>query len=52
MKIRTPHKPHRSHVEESMDPEPGLLPVDPDRGLVPPVIPADPEHERVVDPEA
>jgi hypothetical protein len=29
-----------------------MLPVEPDQGPVPPGIPADPEHDRVVDPEA
>jgi hypothetical protein len=40
------HKPHRPHGEQPEDPEPGMLPVDPDNGLAPPVVPADPEHER------
>ena len=47
-----PHKSHRTHSEEAADPEPGMLPVDPDQGPVPPIIPADPEHDRLVDPEA
>ena len=46
-----PPKPQRSHTEKDDDTEPGFLPVDPDQGPVPPVIPADPEHDRVVDPE-
>jgi len=46
------HKPHPSHDVGADDPEPGMLPVEPDEGPVPPVIPADPEHGRVVDPEA
>jgi hypothetical protein len=46
------HKPHRTHANEPDDPEPGSLPVDPDQGPVPPIIPGDPEHDRVVDPEA
>lgn len=52
MPIHTPRKPHRHHGEESDDPEPGALPVDPDQGPVPPIVPDDPEHDRVVDPEA
>jgi hypothetical protein len=44
-----PHEPHRTRGD---DDEPGMLPVDPDQGPVPPVIPADAEHERTVDPEA
>ena len=49
---RTPRKPHRSHIEEPDDSEPVPLPVDPDQGPVPPIIPEDPEHDRIVDPEA
>ena len=52
MTIHAPHKPHRSHTEDTDDPEPGLLPVEPDQGPVPDGIPADPEHDRTVDPEA
>ena len=52
MPLHTPRKTQRSHVEHSEDEEPGLLPVDPDQGPVPPMIPGDPEHDRVVDPEA
>lgn len=51
-KPHKPHTPHPSHDVEADDPEPGMLPVDPDQGPVPPVIPLDPEHERIVDPEA
>ena len=32
--------------------EPGLLPVEPDEGPMPTGIPSDPEHDRIVDPEA
>lgn len=32
--------------------EPGAPPVEPDEGLVPPFIPEDPEHDRLVDPAA
>jgi len=52
MATQHPHKPHPSHDVAADDPEPGMLPVDPDQGPVPPVIPADPEHDRVIDPQA
>lgn len=45
MKIRAPHKRHRSHTDDADEPEPG-------QGPVPDGIPADPEHDRTVDPEA
>lgn len=52
MNAHTPHKPHRTPAEEAEDDlEPGMLPVEPDSGIVPPAIPVDPEHDRVVDPE-
>jgi hypothetical protein len=52
MPSHKPRKLHRTHAEEPIEPEPGSLPVDPDEGPVPPIIPGDPEHDRVVDPEA
>ena len=52
MKIPAPHKPHRINIDDLDEPEPGLLPVEPDEGPVPPLIPDDPEHDRVIDPEA
>ncbi|HKW83230.1 MAG TPA: hypothetical protein VJN68_05690 [Burkholderiaceae bacterium] len=54
MNIHPTHKHHRPNVSdpEEDDPEPGQLPVEPDQGPVAPFIPDDPEHERVVDPEA
>ncbi len=52
MMSHAPHKPHHRDAEEGDDPEPGSMPVDPDQGPVPPVIPGDPEHDLVVDPEA
>jgi hypothetical protein len=53
MATHTPHKTHRTHGEDAeIDPEPGILPVEPDEGMVQPAIPADPEHDRLVDPEA
>lgn len=48
----TPRNLDRLPLEELDDMEPGLAPVDPDEGLVPPMIPEDPEHDRVVDPES
>jgi hypothetical protein len=53
MATHTPHKPHRTLSEEAEDdPEPGMLPVEPDSGPIAPAIPADPEHDRTQDPEA
>jgi hypothetical protein len=53
MATRTPHKHHRTNAELAEDdPEPGMLPVEPDQGPVPPAIPENPENDRVVDPEA
>jgi hypothetical protein len=52
MKSHTPHKPHRIPASEGDDAEPGMLPVEPDKGTLQPAVPADPEHDRVVDPEA
>lgn len=53
MATHTPHKTHRTHGEDAeIDPEPGMLPVEPDEGMVQPAIPTDPEHDRLVDPEA
>lgn len=42
-----PRHPNEDDPDEF---EPGPLPVEPDEGPVPAVIPEDPEHERVVDP--
>ena len=52
MTTHMPHKSNGPHDVDADDPEPGMLPVDPDQGPVPPIIPADPEHDRVIDPEA
>lgn len=53
MATHTPHKTHRTQGEEAEDdPEPGMLPVEPDSGVVAPAVPADPEHDRGGDPEA
>jgi hypothetical protein len=45
------HKPHHPGKNDADEFEPGSLPVEPDEGPVPALIPADPEHERMVDPE-
>ena len=51
--MNTPHKPHRIDVDDlDMDDEPGQMPIEPDNGLIPPLIPEDSEHDRMVDPEA
>lgn len=46
-----PRKPHSTPVQEPDDSDPGLPPVAPEDGLVPPAIPDDPEHDRMIDPE-
>jgi len=51
MALHRHHKPHDKDLDDD-ELEPGQLPVEPDQGPVAPVIPEDPEHERVVDPEA
>ncbi len=51
----SPHKPQRIDVDDIDDVDdevPGQMPIEPDHGLVPPLIPDDPEHDRMVDPEA
>ncbi len=52
MNVHAPRKPHHRNDEQPGDTDPALLPVDPDQGPVPPVIPNDPEHDPFVDPEA
>lgn len=47
-RIARSHRPNHDVPEEREPPE---LPVEPDEGLIPPVIPDDPEHERLIDPE-
>ena len=49
--MSTPHKRHGDPIETPDDGAPDRLPVEPDEGLVPPVIPEDEEHDRMVDPE-
>jgi hypothetical protein len=51
MATRKHRKPHETDIGDD-DPESGQLPIEPDEGPVAPVIPEDPEHDRVVDPEA
>lgn len=51
MKHHTPHKPHSIPVHDLEDAEPGLPPIEPDEGLVLPLIPSDPEYDRVLEPE-
>ena len=45
-------KPHHSNHDVPEEFEPGAPPVGPDEGPVLPLVPDDPEHERVVDPAA
>jgi hypothetical protein len=52
MATHAPHRPHRPHGEDADETEPGMLPVEPDTGPVPPGMPVDPEHEPAADPEA
>ena len=47
----TPHRPHHTPPHTPDEEQPGMLPVEPDQGLVPPAIPDDPEHDRAGDPE-
>jgi hypothetical protein len=46
------HKPHHPNKDVPGEFEPDALPVEPDVGPVPALIPDDPEHERVIDPDA
>ncbi len=46
------HKPYQPVQDVPDEFEPVDLPVAPDKGPVPAGIPEDPEHDRVVDPEA
>lgn len=45
------HKPYQPVQDVPDELEPGALPVGPDEGPVPALIPDDPEHDRMVDPE-
>jgi hypothetical protein len=44
--------PHRPNLDVPEEREPPELPVEPDEGLIPPLIPEDPEHDRLIDPAA
>jgi hypothetical protein len=46
-----PHKPHHTRSEDD-DPQPGALPVEPDKGSTPPDPPEDGDHDRERSPEA
>lgn len=46
------HRPYQPTPDVPDEIEPGALPVQPDQGPVPALIPDDPEHDRVIDPEA
>jgi hypothetical protein len=43
------HRPRHPSDDEPEDFEPGSLPVEPDEGPIPDLIPDDPERERVID---
>jgi len=47
---KTHASPHRHPGKDDPDDEPDSLPVEPDEGPVPAVIPQDPEQQRVVQP--
>jgi hypothetical protein len=47
--LAKPHHPDHDVPEEREQPE---LPVEPDEGPIPAVIPDDPEHKRLIDPAA
>lgn len=52
MSRATLHKPSHPNTDVPEEFEPGALPVEPDEGPVPYLVPDDPEHERLVDPAA
>lgn len=53
MSATKPRHPRPNQVIDAEDQsDPAMLPVEPDEGMVPPAIPDDPEHDRMVDPEA
>lgn len=45
------HKPHLPAEDAPDESEPISLPVEPDKGPIPAVIPDDPQQERLVSPE-
>jgi hypothetical protein len=51
MTLAHAHKPHLPDNDVPDKFEPGSPPVEPDEGPVPPAIPDDPEHERIVNPD-
>ncbi len=51
MSTHAPRKPNWPNHDVPDELEPGALPVEPDQGQVPAQIPADPEHDRLLDPE-
>lgn len=51
MPIATPRQPHHPGHRGPDEVTPSSLPVEPDQGPVPALIPDDPEQERMVDPE-
>lgn len=46
------NKHHHPNTDVPAEFDPGTLPVEPDEGPIPAQIPVDPEHDRVIDPEA
>ncbi len=51
MKKHAPYYLHSVPVQEPEEPDDEApLPVDPDEGLIPAMIPDDPEYDRVVEP--
>ena len=51
MTHRLPHRVHSIPIQAPDEADDGGFPVEPDEGLVPPVIPDDPEYDRMVEPE-
>lgn len=45
------HKAHRRPIDDPEEPDGAPMPVEPDEGPIPAMIPDDPEHDRVIDPE-
>ncbi len=41
MATHVPHKPHHPGNDQPGEPDPGLHPVEPDQGPIPPVVPTD-----------
>jgi hypothetical protein len=51
MSLSVQRNAHRSPIEAPEDPDSAPMPVEPDEGPIPAMIPDDPEHDRLVDPE-